>query len=168
VFVDETGAKTNMARRRGRSPRGTRLRAAVPWGHWNTTTLVAGLRSTGLTAPMLLDGAINGPAFKAYVEQVLAPSLNPGDIVILDNLASHKVAGVRDAIKAAGAHLLYLPPYSPDLNPIEQAIAKLKALLRKAAARTVEELWAAIADAIDQLQPEECRNYIRNAGYGSA
>ncbi len=156
-----------MARLRGRSPRGQRLNAAVPWGHWKTTTFVAGLRTTGLIAPMVLDRAMNGAAFKAYVEQALAPNLQPGDIVIMDNLASHKVDGVRKAIKAVGAHLLYLPPYSPDLNPIEQAFAKLKALLRKAAARTVEDLWRAIAEALDQFQPEECWNYILNSGYGS-
>lgn len=167
MFVDETGAKTNMARLRGRSPRGRRLKAALPWGHWKTTTLVAALRPCGLTAPMVLDGAIDGAAFKAYVAQVLAPSLKPGDVVIMDNLPGHKVAGVREPIKAAGAHLLYLPPYSPDLNPIEQAFAKLKALLRKAAARTVDELWAAIAESIEQLQPDECSNYFQNAGYGS-
>lgn len=167
VFIDETGAKTNMARLRGRSLLGQRLNAAIPWGHWNTTTFVAGLRTTGLIAPMVLDRAMNGAAFKAYVEQALAPNLNPGDIVVMDNLSSHKVDGVREAVKAAGAYLLYLPPYSPDLNPIEQAFAKLKALLRKAAARTVEDLWDAIAQAIEQFPPDECRNYINNSGYGS-
>ena len=116
---------------------------------------------------MVLDGAMDGAAFKAYVDHVLAPSLAPGDIVVMDNLSSHKVAGVRQAIKAAGAYLLYLPAYSPDLNPIEQAFAKLKALLRKIAARTVEELWQAIADCLDQFTPQECRNYFLNAGYGS-
>ena len=166
MFVDETGAKTNMARLRGRSRRGERLRAAVPWGHWKTTTFVAGLRTTGLSAPMVLDRAMNGAAFKAYVEQILAPSLAPGDIVVMDNLPAHKVDGVRTAIKAVGAFVLYLPPYSPDLNPIEQAFAKLKASLRKTAARTVDELWAAIAEIIDQFQPDECWNYITNAGYG--
>ncbi len=167
VFIDETGAKTNMARLRGRSQHGQRLHAAVPWGHWKTTTFVAGLRVDGLSAPMVLDGAMNGAAFKAYVEQVLAPSLRRGDIVVMDNLASHKVAGVREAIKAAGAHLLYLPAYSPDLNPIEQAFAKLKTLLRKTAARSVEELWQAIADCLDQFTAQECRNYFANAGYAS-
>ncbi len=167
VFIDETGAKTNMARLRGRSPRGEPLNAAIPWGHWKTTTFVAGLRTTGVIAPMVLAGAMNGAAFKAYVEQALAPSLLPGDIVIMDNLSSHKVDGVRKAIKAVGAYLLYLPPYSPDLNPIEQAFAKLKALLRKAAARTVDDLWDAIAEALDHFPPEECWNYIRNSGYGS-
>ena len=165
VFVDETGAKTNMARPRGRSLKGQRLKAAVPWGHWKTTTFVAGLRTTGLIAPMLLDGAMNGAAFKAYVGQLLAPSLRPGDIVVMDNLSSHKVDGVRQAIKAAGAFLLYLPPYSPDLNPIEMAFAKLKALLRKAAARTREQLWKAVADIIDQFSHQECMNFIRHAGY---
>ncbi len=165
VFVDETGAKTNMARLRGRSLKGQRLHSAIPWGHWKTTTFVAGLRTTGLTAPMVLDGAMNGAAFKAYVEQVLAPSLAPGDIVIMDNLSSHKVAGVREAIKAAGAFLLYLPPYSPDLNPIELAFSKLKALLRKAAARSIDELWRVIAELLDEFPPHECLNFFRHAGY---
>ena len=165
VFIDETGAKTNMARLRGRSLKGQRLHAAIPWGHWKTTTFVAGLRTCGLTAPMVLDGAMNGGAFKAYVEQVLAPSLAPGDIVVMDNLSSHKVAGVRQAIKAAGAFLLYLPPYSPDLNPIELAFAKLKALLRKAAARSVEDLWRLIAKVLDDFTPQECSNFFRHAGY---
>jgi transposase len=166
VFVDETGAKTNMTRLRGRALRGERILTAVPWGHWKTTTFVAGLRLSGLSAPMVLDGAMNGAAFKAYTEQVLAPSLKPGDIVVMDNLSSHKVAGVREAIKAVGAYLLYLPPYSPDLNPIEQAFAKLKAHLRKASARTVDELWQTIADLLDRFPPEECANYFRNSGYG--
>ena len=139
----------------------------MPWGHWKTTTLVAGLRVDGLTAPMVLDGAMNGTAFKAYVEQVLAPSLRPGDIVVMDNLSSHKVDGVRKAIKMAGAFLLYLPPYSPDLNPIEQAFAKLKALLRKAAARTVDDLWRTIADSLDEFEADECANFFQNAGYAS-
>lgn len=156
-----------MTRLRGRSRRGARLPAAVPWGHWKTTTFVAGLRLEGLSAPMLLDGAMNGAAFKAYVEQVLAPSLAPRDIVVMDNLPSHKVDGVRQAIKAAGAFLLYLPSYSPDFNPIEQLFAKLKALLRKAEARTVDELWQVIADCLDQFDAEECANYFRNAGYAS-
>ena len=165
VFIDETGARTNMARLRGRSLNGQRLHAAIPWGHWKTTTFVAGLRTTGLTAPMVLDGAMNGAAFKAYVEQMLAPSLSPGDIVIMDNLSSHKVAGVREAIKAAGAFLLYLPPYSPDLNPIELAFSKLKALLRKAAARSVDDLWCVIGELLDEFSPQECRNFFRHAGY---
>jgi len=156
-----------MARLRGRCARGERLHAAVPWGHWKTTTFVAGLRLDGLHAPMVIDGAMHGEAFKAYVEHLLAPTLKPRDIVIMDNLASHKVEGVREAIKARGAVLLYLPAYSPDLNPIEQAFAKLKALLRKAAARSKDELWQVIAEALDQFSPTECRNFLLNAGYGS-
>jgi transposase len=155
-----------MARLRGRCRRDARLLTAVPWGHWKTTTFVAGLRLSGLTAPMVLDGAMNGAAFKAYTEQLLAPSLEPGDIVVMDNLSSHKVAGVREAITAVDAYLLYLPPYSPDLNPIEQVFAKLKALLRKASARTVDDLWQTIAIIIEDFPPEECANYFRNSGYG--
>ena len=154
-----------MARRFGRSPRGERLIASVPHGHWKTSTFVAALRVSGLTAPLVIDGAMNGEIFRAYVEQILAPTLRPGDLVILDNLGSHKVAGVREAIEAKGARLLYLPPYSPDLNPIEQAFAKLKSLLRKAAARSLDTLWAAIADAIRKFTPQECANYFANAGY---
>ena len=156
-----------MTRLRGRCARGARLDAAVPWGHWKTTTFVAGLRVDGLHAPMVLDGAMDGAAFKAYAEQRLAPCLRPGDIVVMDNLSSHKVHGVRQAIKARSAFLLYLPAYSPDLNPIEQAFAKLKALLRKAAARSKEALWDAIAEAIDQFSPTECRNFFINAGHGA-
>lgn len=137
----------------------------MPHGHWKTSTFVAGLRSNGLTAPLVVDGAMNGDIFRAYVEQVLAPTLKPGDIVILDNLGSHKVAGVREAIEARGAILVYLPPYSPDLNPIEQAFAKLKALLRKTAARTVSNLWQAIGDLLGQFTPQECANYLASAGY---
>jgi transposase len=164
VFIDETWATTNMTCRYGRAPRGQRLVAAVPHGYWKISTFVAGLRTTGLTAPLVVDGAINGDIFTAYVEQVLAPTLRPGDIVILDNLASHKVAGVREAIEARGASLTYLPPYSPDLNPIEQTFAKLKALLRKIAARTVSTLWDALADVLDRFTPQECANYLANAG----
>ena len=166
VFIDETGAKTNMARRRGRAPKGQRLPAAIPWGHWQTTTFVAGLRTTGLTAPMVIEGAMDGDAFKAYVKQLLVPSLKPRDIVIMDNLSSHKVAGVREAIKAAKAYLLYLPSYSPDLNPIELAFSKLKALLRKAAARSLEDLEQAIVEAMDQFSPQDCANFFKHAGYG--
>lgn len=137
VFIDETGTSTKMARLRGRAPRGERCRAAVPHGHWKTTTFTAGLRLDGMVAPMVLDGAMNGDAFRAYVEQVLVPELRPDDIVIMDNLPAHKVSGVRNLIENAGARLLYLPPYSPDFNPIEMAFSKLKALLRKAAVRTV-------------------------------
>jgi transposase len=154
-----------MTRRYGRAPRGQRLVAAIPHGHWKTSTFVAGLRTTGLTAPLVIDGAMNGDIFRAYVEQVLAPTLKPGDIVILDNLASHKVAGVREAIEAQGASLVYLPPYSPDLNPIEQAFAKLKALLRKIAARTVSRLWDTLGDLLYRFTPRECANYLANAGY---
>lgn len=154
-----------MARLRGRSPRGERCRASVPHGHWKTTTLVAGLRLGGMTAPMVIDGAMSGAAFTAYAQTLLASSLKPGDIVIMDNLPAHKVAGARAAIEAAGAELIFLPPYSPDFNPIEQAFAKLKALLRKAAARTVDALEAAIAAALDAFTPEECANYFTNSGY---
>jgi transposase len=165
VFIDETWASTNMARLRGRSKKGERLRAGIPHGHWKTTTFVAGLRLTGMVAPLVLDGPINREAFHAYVNQVLVPELTPGDIVVMDNLGSHKGPAVRDAIEAAGATLLYLPPYSPDFNPIENAFAKLKALLRKAAERTVDDLWDAIADLIDLFTPQECANYFKAAGY---
>jgi transposase len=165
VFIDETWASTNMARLRGRSQKGERLRAGIPHGHWKTTTFVAGLRLTGMVAPLVLDGPINREAFHAYVNQVLVPELAPGDIVVMDNLGSHKGPAVRDAIEAAGATLLYLPPYSPDFNPIENAFAKLKALLRKAAERTVDDLWDAIADLIDLFTPQECANYFKAAGY---
>jgi len=165
VFIDETWASTNMARTHGRAPRGERLRAAIPHGHWKTTTFVAGLRNSGLVAPMVLDGPINGELFQVYVEQVLVPDLEAGDIVVMDNLGSHKGAAVRTAIEAAGASVLYLPPYSPDFNPIEKAFSKLKAMLRKAAARTVDVLWATIAQIIDTLTPTECTNYFTSAGY---
>ncbi|UGY16340.1 IS630 family transposase [Bradyrhizobium septentrionale] len=165
VFIDETSANTKMARRYGRSPRGERCRAAIPHGHWKTTTFTAGLRSDGLIAPLVLDGPMDGDAFLAYVEQLLAPSLRPGDTVIMDNLPAHKVHGVREAIQAVGASLLYLPPYSPDFNPIEMALSKLKALLRAAAARTMPDLWQAIANALKRFSPEECQNYLVAAGY---
>jgi transposase len=154
-----------MARLRGRAQRGERCRAGIPHGHWKTTTLVAALRCDGLTAPMVLDGAMTGAAFLAYFRQLLAPTLRPGDIVVMDNLPAHKITGIRQEIEAAGARLLYLPPYSPDFNPIEQVFAKLKALLRKAAARTVDALWAAIATALDAFTPDECANYFTNSGY---
>jgi transposase len=154
-----------MARRYGRAPKGRRLRAAIPHGHWKTTTFVAGLRVTGMTAPLVFDGPINARVFEAYVEQVLAPALRPGDIVIMDNLSSHKGTKVRDLIEAAGASLRYLPPYSPDFNPIEKAFAKLKALLRKAAERTVAGLWLAIGRCLDLFSPNECQNYFAAAGY---
>jgi len=165
VFIDETGTSTNMARLRGRAPRGERLCAKVPHGHWKTTTFVAGLRVGAITAPCVMDGAMDGDTFRAYVEQILAPTLKPGDIVGMDNLSAHKVEGVREAIGARGAELRYLPPYSPDLNPIEQLFAKLKALLRKACERTVEGLWSRIRELLSLFSPGECGNYFRNAGY---
>ena len=165
VFLDETGAATNMVRRYGWSPRGERLITATPHGHWHTTTFVAGLRSTGLIAPLVLDGPMNGQAFLFYVEQVLTPTLQPGDVVVMDNLGAHKVAGVEAAIRATGASVLFLPPYSSDLNPIEQVFAKLKALLRTAAARTRDALWATIGQLLSQFSPTECRNYLANSGY---
>jgi transposase len=165
VFLDETWAKTNMTRPRGRSLEGTRLIAKVPHGHWKTTTFLAALRSTGLTAPLVIDGAINGELFLAYVRQQLVPTLRPGDIVIMDNLSSHKKAGVREAIEAAEAHLIYLPPYSPDLNPIEQVFSKFKWLLRSAAERTVEQLWETCGRILDQFSESECRNYFHHCGY---
>ena len=154
-----------MARLRGWSPKGSRCRASIPHGHWRTTTFTAGLRLSGMAAPMLLDGPMHGIAFLAYVEHVLVPDLAVGDIVVMDNLASHKVAGVRELIEDAGATLMYLPPYSPDFNPIEMAFSKLKAALRKAAARTKVELWDAIAGAIETSTPTECENYFAAAGY---
>lgn len=165
VFLDETGASTNMIRRYGWGPKGERLVDAAPHGHWRTTTFVAGLRSTGILAPLVLGGPMTGAAFRAYVEQFLAPSLSPGDVVVMDNLAAHKVAGVREAIAAARASILYLPPYSPDLNPIEQMFAKLKAALRSAAARTRDSLWDTIGRLLDTFSPAECQNYLANSGY---
>jgi transposase len=155
-----------MARLCGRSLRGTRCLAAIPHGHWQTTTFVGGLRLGGMTAPMVLDGPMDGPAFLAWIEQMLAPTLEPGDIVVMDNLPAHKPDAVRTAIEATGATLRYLPPYSPDLNPIEMAFSKFKALLKRAAARTVEDLWTAIAKALPQLTPNDCANYFTAAGYG--
>jgi transposase len=154
-----------MTRLYGRCPRGERLVSPVPWGHWKTTTFVGALRRDGLIAPCAFDGPMNGEKFRAWVEQFLVPELKPGDIVILDNLSSHKVAGVRTAIESAKARLLYLPPYSPDLNPIEQWFAKLKALLRNAAARTFDALIHAIARALETFTPDECANYVANSGY---
>jgi len=154
-----------MARLRGRALRGERLRSGIPRGHWKITTFVAGLRLTGMMAPFVLDGLMNRPAFLAYVTQVLGPELKPGDVVILDNLPAHKGSRGREAIEAAGASLLYLPPYSPDFNPIENAFAKLKALLRKAAERTIAGLWATIGRLIDLFTPQECTNYFAAAGY---
>jgi transposase len=165
VFIDETGASTKLARLYGRAPRGQRCRAPIPHGHWKTTTFTGALRLTGLTAPMVLDGPMNAAAFQAYVEQVLVPTLMPGDIIVMDNLPAHKPTRVRHAIEATGALLLYLPPYSPDFNPIELAFAKLKATLKKAAARTVAQLWDAIAQGLATFTPTECRNYFAAAGY---
>jgi transposase len=165
VFIDETWASTNMARLYGRAPKGERLRAGIPHGHWQTTTFVAGLRLTGMVAPMVLDGPINREAFQAYLDQVLVPELRPGDIVVLDNLGSHKGASRLDCLANAGATLLYLPPYSPDFNPIENAFAKLKALLRKAAERNLDALWTVIGQIVDLFTPVECANYFAAAGY---
>ena len=165
VFIDETGASTKMARLRGRSLRGSRCLAAIPHGHWKTTTFVGGLRLGGMTAPMVLDGAMDGPAFLAWIEQMLAPTLEAGDVVVMDNLPAHKPDAVRAAIEARGATLRYLPPYSPDLNPIEMAFSKLKALLKKAAARTIEDLWTALAQALPRLTANDCRSYFAAAGY---
>ena len=165
VFIDETWVKTNMTRRFGRAKRGHRLVAAVPHGHWKTTTFVGALRCDGLTAPLVVDGAINGELFLAYVEQVLVPTLKPGDVVIMDNLRVHKIAGVREAIEAASARLLFIPPYSPDLNPIEMAFSKVKALLRAKAIRTAEALWEALGNLCDSFSPQECANYFRHDAY---
>jgi transposase len=167
VFVDETGTSTKMARLYGRSAQGTRCVGAIPHGHWKTTTFVGGLRLSGIAAPMVLDGAMNGPAFLAWVEQMLAPALEPGDIVVMDNLPAHKPAAVRIAIEGRGAELRYLPPYSPDLNPIEMAYSKFKALLKKAAARTLDALNAAIAETLQRITPTDCQSYYLAAGYGS-
>lgn len=165
VFLDETWAKTNMTRRYGRSPLGTRVWEKTPWGRWQTTTFLGALRAEGFVAPLTVDGAINGPIFRAWVEQHLAPTLSPGDIVVMDNLSSHKVTGIRAAIEARGAELRYLPPYSPDLNPIELAFAKLKKLLRDGAERTVDKLWTLCGQALQQFTEHECRNYFRHCGY---
>ena len=165
VFIDETWAKTNMTRTHGRCPRGQRLVDKVPHGHWKTLTFLAALRCDEITAPFVLDGPINGEWFTAYVEQVLVPTLRPGDVVVMDNLGSHKGKAVRQAIRAAGAHLFFLPPYSPDLNPIEQVFAKLKTLLRKAAERSVEDTWRRIGQLLDHFSAAECANYFVNSGY---
>ena len=165
VFIDETWAKTNLTRRYGRSPRGARVSEKTPCGRWETTTFLGALRAEGLIAPLTVEGAINGSLFRAWVEQHLVPVLKPGDIVVMDNLSSHKVAGVRQAIEAAGAELRYLPPYSPDLNPIELAFAKLKKLLRDGAERTVDKLWELCGRILDQFTEPECRNYFRHCGY---
>ena len=165
MFIDETWASTAMARTHGWSLRGERLRMGVPFGHWKTTTFMAGLTTRGLVAPWVLDGPINRDAFETYVAQVLVPELRVGDTVVMDNLSSHKGPKVQALIAATGARLLYLPPYSPDLNPIEMTFAKLKALLRKAQERSVPALWAAIGNLLDRFTPAECRNYFQAAGY---
>jgi transposase len=154
-----------MARRHGRCPKGERLLCKEPFGHWKATTFTAALRYDSITAPFVLDGAMDGETFRAYVREVLVPTLKKGDIVIMDNLASHKVAGIREAIEAAGATLLYLPPYSPDLNPIEQMFSKFKTFLRTAAARTLDALWEAIKSALACFSTEECAAYLKNSGY---
>lgn len=166
VFLDETWAKTNMTRLLGRSPRGERLIGSAPYGHWKTTTFLAGLRHDGIVAPLVLDGPINGPAFLAWVEQFLVPTLRPGDIVVADRLGSHRSDAVRAAIQSSGARLLLLPAYSHDFNPIEQVFAKLKALLRKAAPRNREALWRAIGQQLSRFRPAECINYFKHCGYG--
>jgi transposase len=165
IFIDESGLNTRMARLRGRSKRCERCRAAVPHGHWKSTTFTAGLRLDGIVAPWLLDGAMDGEAFLVYLRKVLAPTLSAGDIVVMDNLPAHKVAGVRETIEETGATLRYLPPYSPDFNPIEMAFAKIKAFLRKLAARSIPDLWNAVARALDIFEPEEFQNLFAHAGY---
>ena len=165
VFIDETAVTTKMTRLHGRAPVGERLVAKVPHGHWKTLTLVAALRVDAVTAPYVIDGAMDGPAFLAYVEQVLVPTLKKRDIVFMDNVRTHKVAGVREAIEAAAAELRYLPAYSPDLNPIENVYAKLKSDLRKGAARTVATLWRLVGRSLKAIAPSECAGYFRHAGY---
>ncbi len=165
VFIDETWTSTNMTRRYGRAGRGERCIGSAPYGHWQTTTFVGALRHRKISAPMVIDGPMDGDAFLAYVQSFLCPTLSPGDIVILDNLGSHKVEGVEEAIIATGATLLYLPPYSPDLNPIEKFFSKLKALLRKAAKRTVETLWEQIGELLNSISSTECSNYFASCGY---
>lgn len=167
VFIDETGVNTKMTRTYGRSRRGSRVVAKVPHGHWKTTTFVAALRDEGLTAPTVIDGPMNGDLFLAYVQQQLVPTLKPGDVVVMDNLASHKRAGVREAIEAAGAKLVYLPPYSPDLNPIELVFSKLKWLVRSREERTMEGLWNFLGQVLDRFTAPECLIYFRHCGYAT-
>jgi transposase len=165
IFLDETWFSTAMTRLYGYAPCGQRLVAFVPHGHWKTTTFVAGLTSQGMVAPMVLDGAMNAAAFTAYVQQVLSKETRPGDLLILDNLSSHKTAGVCAALEELGIKYLHLPPYSPDLNPIENAFAKLKELVRRAGKRTIDDLWTAVGRLLDRFRPAECRNYLRHCGY---
>ena len=167
MFIDETWIKTNMAPLRGWGPKGKRLRAFAPYGHWRTLTFLGALRHDRLAAPCVFDGPINGRSFRAYVEQQLVPILKPGDIVVMDNLGSHKSAAIIKMIHAAGAHLLFLPPYSPDLNPIEQAFAKIKHWMRAAQKRSIEDTWRHIGSLVATIQPDECSNYFANAGYAS-
>jgi transposase len=167
IFIDETGANTRMTRTRGRAPIGRRLVGAIPHGPWKTTTFVAGLRSTGMIAPMVIDGAMNGDLFCAYIRQLLVPELRPGDIVVMDNLSSHKRVEVRAMIEAVGARLALLPPYSPDLNPIENAFAKLKSMLRSAGQRTIDGLWSFLGRALEAFPTNECLNYFRHCGYAA-
>lgn len=166
IFIDETGTTTKMVRQRGRSLKGTRLNSKAPFGHWGTQTFVAGLKCDGLVAPWVIDAPMNRIIFETYVDTQLAPALRPGDVVILDNLSSHKSEKAEKAIRARGAWLLFLPPYSPDLNPIEMAFAKLKAHLRAAAPRTIDALWKAIGNICALFSPQECSNYFKAAGYG--
>ncbi|MDO8793759.1 MAG: IS630 family transposase [Vicinamibacterales bacterium] len=168
AFLDETGVTTNLLRRYGRATRGARVYDDAPFGRWQTSTFIAALRVTGLTAPGVFDGALDGPSFLAYVEQIRVPTLRPGDRVIADNLSAHKVAGVRRAIEQAGASLWYLPPYSPDLNPIELCFAKLKTIVRAARCRNIETLWPLLGACLQRFSPDECRNYFRHAGYSGA
>jgi transposase len=165
VFLDETWAKTNMTPTHGRADIGKRVIDFVPHGHWKTTTFLAALRHDGLTAPLVVDGAINGKIFLAWVKQELLPTLREGDIVVMDNLSSHKVSGVKEAIESVGAKVLYLPPYSPDLNPIEMVFAKLKMLIRKSKQRNVEDLWRKLGQLCDVFSQQECLKYFRHAGY---
>ena len=167
VFIDETWIKTNMAPLRGWGPKGQRLSAKVPHGHWKTLTFVAALRHDRVDAPCVIDGPINGILFTAYIEQFLAPTLGPGDIVILDNLGSHKGKAAKAAVRARGAHLIFLPPYSPDLNPIEQLFSKAKHWMRHAQERTRQTTWRRVAEVLNLVSPNECANYLRNAGYAS-
>ena len=168
VFLDETGVTTNLLRRYGRAAAGMRVHDQAPCARWQTSTFLAALRVTGLTAPGVFEGAIDGSSFLAYVEQILVPTLRPGDIVIVDNLSAHKVAGIHGAIARAGATLWYLPPYSPDLNPIELCFAKLKALVRAARCRSVETLWPLLGECLQHFTPDECRRYFRHCGYSGA
>jgi transposase len=165
VFIDETAISTNMARRFGWAPQGERCRASVPFGHWKTKTLIAALRFDRIDAPMTIDGALDGAAFLAYVEQVLAPTLSAGEVVAMDNVRMHKVAGVREAIEARGASFLHIPPYSPDFNPIEKPFSKIKSILERIAARTVDALQAAVGEALRSFTPQECMNYFAASGY---